>query len=377
MKISYLHIQNFRGIKNLELDFVDDFNQIHQMMLLAGPNGSGKTSIMDAIWFGLQPQIRYKNLRNFFRPEPKYVIRTGQDFARVTCTISISPIEHKLIRQMQEHLIRLGELGAYPFPEAHEVTLEWTYPAQPSYRPVGDIGYKIKQNGWALLKGKSYLAKLKRLRAHSDYQEEEYQIGGVYFFEQERLLSPLADSNKKFEPGAEDEPYADEGAKLDPRPFSPIPLKEKLIRYWEEEVLYEYPPDRSYYSLIKNNYNHICQPHQMTTPYKTISSEVDLRFEKDGEKYGFDGLSSGERSVLNLLTSYFSLRMSNSILLIDEIEQHLHPTWQRMALLNFLRLKDDNQFLISTHSPYIRQIAPEEAVCDLGSLGEKLIEAVQ
>jgi energy-coupling factor transporter ATP-binding protein EcfA2 len=54
MKFKRLTLQNFRGIRNLDLGFHD------RLTVLIGSNGSGKTSILDAIAIGLsQWQARY------------------------------------------------------------------------------------------------------------------------------------------------------------------------------------------------------------------------------------------------------------------------------------------------------------------------------
>ena len=49
MKLHSLEIENFRAIKHLELDFTDELSKPRLMTLIVGPNGSGKTSIFDAI----------------------------------------------------------------------------------------------------------------------------------------------------------------------------------------------------------------------------------------------------------------------------------------------------------------------------------------
>jgi predicted ATP-binding protein involved in virulence len=111
----------------------------------------------------------------------------------------------------------------------------------------------------------------------------------------------------------------------------------------------------------------------------TSYSEYEIGFEDaDGTKYTFDGLSSGERSVLNFLAQYFARQMQNSIVLIDEIETHLHPTWQRRLLSNLLRLNTDeghnNQFIITTHSPTIMMGLQPEQIIELDKLDEPSLE---
>ena len=48
MKIEKVHIKNIKGIKDLELSFRKD-DKILDLIVLAGINGSGKTTILEAI----------------------------------------------------------------------------------------------------------------------------------------------------------------------------------------------------------------------------------------------------------------------------------------------------------------------------------------
>jgi energy-coupling factor transporter ATP-binding protein EcfA2 len=49
MKLHSLKIQNFRAIENSQFDFTDNLSKPKKVNLIIGPNGSGKTSILDAI----------------------------------------------------------------------------------------------------------------------------------------------------------------------------------------------------------------------------------------------------------------------------------------------------------------------------------------
>ncbi|MDE2731963.1 MAG: AAA family ATPase [Bacteroidota bacterium] len=71
-----------------------------------------------------------------------------------------------------------------------------------------------------------------------------------------------------------------------------------------------------------------------------------------------DGYHSMVTWVLDLLSWWFlnasdGLTSVNGIVLIDEIEQHLHPRWQRNIVRLLTRSFKDVQFVISTHSPLV------------------------
>jgi len=55
-----------------------------------------------------------------------------------------------------------------------------------------------------------------------------------------------------------------------------------------------------------------------------------------------------------------------SIVLIDEIEQHLHPSWQQKVLLNLMEIFPFTQFIVTTHSPQVLSSIPAKNIRILG-----------
>ena len=82
------------------------------------------------------------------------------------------------------------------------------------------------------------------------------------------------------------------------------------------------------------------------------------------EKLSLDQLSGGYRIVLALAAD-IAARMvtgnphrdnpleSEAIVLIDEVELHLHPSWQQRVLIDLARTFPNTQFIVSTHSPQV------------------------
>jgi predicted ATPase len=82
--------------------------------------------------------------------------------------------------------------------------------------------------------------------------------------------------------------------------------------------------------------------------------------DRDGRKCDISEISSGEQAIFPVIYEFVRLDIAKSIVLIDELELHLHPTGQQ-ALLGMLRkIGSDCQFLISTHSPYLEEIIPDD-----------------
>lgn len=78
----------------------------------------------------------------------------------------------------------------------------------------------------------------------------------------------------------------------------------------------------------------------------------------------FRRLGAGHKATLSMLTSLYSELIDGSLVVIDEPENHLHPTLLS-AFLHVLRamLVDKNSFaVISTHSPVVIQEVPAKCV---------------
>ncbi len=92
---------------------------------------------------------------------------------------------------------------------------------------------------------------------------------------------------------------------------------------------------------------------------------------KNGIK--FSELSSGEQNILKLIFSIENIihlqkeSTKSFYILLDEIENTLHPNWQKKVILwlvNFLKIYKDLQFhiIITSHSPFIISDLPKENV---------------
>src|SRR5438445_942475 len=127
MKLAKVQIENFRHVgtheKPFELDFTDALGRVRDFSLLAGPNTSGKTTILDAIAAALGPSLGMPALRPDFKLSPPTVVRRGALHAKVTCWLHFSPEEIAATRD----IFRLAELPQ-KVPDAPEVKLSWTYP---------------------------------------------------------------------------------------------------------------------------------------------------------------------------------------------------------------------------------------------------------
>jgi len=89
-----------------------------------------------------------------------------------------------------------------------------------------------------------------------------------------------------------------------------------------------------------------------------------MEVEKRGERITVNQLSDGEKCLMAMIGD-LARRMAianplrknplegEGVILIDEIDLHLHPTWQRMVIPKLAKVFTNCQFLISTHSPHV------------------------
>jgi len=92
-------------------------------------------------------------------------------------------------------------------------------------------------------------------------------------------------------------------------------------------------------------------------------SPLDMVVLKNGQELSFESLSDGEKCFLAMVGDIARrLAIANpkinpldgtGLILIDEIELHLHPEWQRRVIPSLVKTFPNCQFIFTTHSPQI------------------------
>uniref|UniRef100_UPI004047E918 AAA family ATPase n=1 Tax=Aliarcobacter sp. TaxID=2321116 RepID=UPI004047E918 len=80
--------------------------------------------------------------------------------------------------------------------------------------------------------------------------------------------------------------------------------------------------------------------------------------------FGIERLSTGEKTLLSKVLNLYFKDIKNQIILIDEPELSLHPSWQNKVLSIYERFaKEYNcQIILATHSPHIIRSAKNEYI---------------
>lgn len=320
MQLRQLRLKNFRGFRDVQIDF--DQN----LTVLVGENGAGKTSVLDALAIMLTHYAaRLLGSASRARRLAPGDLRVGGAEARVQLTgrdQSDTDVRWTLLKQgARERLLK---------PLSSELT------------DLNDFIRKVAE----------------RHAEENDYFRAE---GPIVYYDQRRSLIDIP-QRKRGSISHEPKAAFEEGLR-----FGGIDLR-KLTYWFQERETDELRRQKS-----KRGYSDpqllavrkaITQATGFRKPYYRIESPRGLCVSKDGVELHVSQLSMGERvfmamagdlarrlAILN--RSSKNPLLGKAIVLIDEIELHLHPRWQRKIIPWLLETFPNCQLVVSTHSPQV------------------------
>ncbi|MCL1080051.1 ATP-binding protein [Parashewanella spongiae] len=103
---------------------------------------------------------------------------------------------------------------------------------------------------------------------------------------------------------------------------------------------------------------------------------LHMSIDKNGETLDVAQLSQGEKSLMALVgdiarrlavmnPNFDNPLKGDGIILIDEVDMHLHPEWQQLVLQNLEKTFPNIQFVVSTHSPQVLTTVKKEQIVKL------------
>ncbi len=148
-----------------------------------------------------------------------------------------------------------------------------------------------------------------------------------------------------------------------------LDIEERLIA-WEKDDGQE-----SYFNSAKEILENLLKPQIKEIIIDRKGTETTVKYIefKGDNKREFKELASGYRSVISMIGDII-IRLSKhqpeikdfkelaGIVIIDEIDLHLHPKWQKTMIEKLTILFPKIQFIVSTHSPIPILGAPENTV---------------
>lgn len=315
MKIEYICIENFRGIRRFEVDRLSALN------VIAGANGAGKTSVLTAVKILLSWLIaRLRNPRGRGLAVSDSDITRGADF----CTLRLrldNGVEWQIykqrssVRRASSAETRLADMTQYANIVAEQVAAS---PETADLMLIDAYGVNRVVDETPMRVRKTH--KLSPLDALSVEMSNSVNFHDLFTWYRE-----MED--------IENERMRETGTLVTDRRLDAV---------------------RCTITDFMDGYG----------DFRVQRSPKAFVISKDGAKFNFNELSDGEKSYLALVMDISRKlamthpamddpRKGEGIILIDEIDLHLHPAWQRTVLEKMRKAFPNCQFLITTHSPLV------------------------
>jgi predicted ATP-binding protein involved in virulence len=140
--------------------------------------------------------------------------------------------------------------------------------------------------------------------------------------------------------------------------------------------------------LAKRSFDVAIQAIEKALPgikFKSITSEGDVIFEENGVDVSVNHLSDGYRGTMawigdlvrRLVDAFPHMEnplKAQGVVLVDELDIHLHPKWQRSIVDQTRDLFPELQFIVASHSPFVAQdMSPEDKIIVLKREGDRII----
>jgi hypothetical protein len=165
------------------------------------------------------------------------------------------------------------------------------------------------------------------------------------------------DKSNKGEPPGKLKPRTRRVMSLFEEDYSLRPLSSWLLEYRESPQL------RDRYVQVLNLMNRLLGKGHLTFKGEQ-DGDGEFLFEQKGLKVPFPALSDGYRAYLGWISDLLyhvchtcpsgkKLVENQGIVMVDEIDLHLHPKWQMTVLPTLAKALPKIQFIITSHSPLV------------------------
>lgn len=315
MRLRELSIENFRGIRKFE--FVEDFEFDNSVNVFFGINGVGKSSVLNSINIGLSwiiAKIKGNNSRGKYIDERD--VLNGANYSNLAFKIEDS---RKRIYSFKVNK-NVNGYKNQNYAETKELTELNRFISSSSqllpvlaYYPVTRSVIKIPLSPNTKIKTSPINVYDNSLSGNANFTS---------FFEWYRNQEDLENEKKR-----------DNG------------------NYYEDNQL----------RVVKEAIEKVVSGF---TNLRVRRESQSMVIEKDGYEINVEQLSDGEKCLIALIGD-LSRRLAivnnhsskplegEGIILIDEIDLHLHPEWQRKIIPLLKETFPNCQFFISTHSPLV------------------------
>lgn len=368
MKVQSLQLKYFKQFQELNLDFTDDETGLAQdLILLIGMNGAGKTSILQAIAAALGKATgRLRSPSDLKWPGFNYELLASnwnRFESDVTIQVQFSASELKAIGEFHQKLQQMGQDLPVAPGESHVVKLRWL-----GDRVQADNAPELFQ-----FQGRRYAKQLLRSEGFQVFD----RVGTVLWYTEQRTATSLTTEDPDKEVEITEDTLRDRLSKW-----------RQFHQYVETGKIQQLRPgQKDVYAEIERTYKQLFPRHSFEGPMPReniddIMSEPWFYLYDGKNPYEISEMSGGERAIFPMLVDFVNWNIHNSVILIDELELHLHPPMQQALLMSLPKLGKNNQFIITTHSDYVESLVPDAHIIRVEDrreergeeIGEKIVE---
>lgn len=350
MKVQSVELKYFKQFQNPPaFDFTDpETGLARDLIVLVGMNGSGKTSLLSAIaatlgtatgrlqqfsdleWAGFNAELVGNN---WGRCEPE-----------INLKVEFSTQEIQAVSEFYQELQENGHDLPVPPAQEHLVALRWNWRDR---RVQAGSAAELFQ-----FKGREYAKQVQRWKGFSVFE----RVGTILWYTEQRTATSLTAEYPERRQEITVDMLRDRLSKW--RQFHQD-IESRKIRQLR-------PGQKDLYAEIERAYQTVFPGRNFEGPVPReniddILSEPWFYLYDGKNQYEISEMSGGERAIFPILMDFANWNIHNSVILIDEIELHLHPPMQQAFLRALPKLGNNNQFIITTHSDYIEQLVPDEA----------------
>ncbi len=353
MKIARIKLEDFKRFKSLDIEVRNRLTQdVADQFLILGDNGTGKTTVLQAIALCLSiacGRTRAIDDFNWLGWVPGRYEQWGEP--RIELEIHFSEEEIQATKEAAQRWFRGAKLN-----RPAETFVE------PGKSPVvhlklhGSNCFAPRREEFFQFRGRWYAIQL--LRTDPKARDLFEHLPGVFWFDQFRnLASP---------PGQTEPGDTENGAHIS-YSVGVARLREHLNR-WQLNRLAGATGGRDFLTDLENSYKRIFPGRSFRGPepmYKGgVPTPTDYYFLlADGYRtYDIEEMSAGEQAVFPLLYEFVRQQIRNSVVLIDEIDLNLHPPLAQSLLNALPTMGPKCQFFLTTHSESISSIVSSEEI---------------
>lgn len=321
--IEQMIVKSFRHIRDVSFGPFRKPTELSELIVLAGPNGGGKSSILELLSYGLASRYSWQYYQSRKITEHSFAIKVG------------------LTESEMESLERESK-NEEALDHAHKNRGYWTSLNMPDFLDGKTSVLNERVHGLVSKRFQNFSRKLGFfLRSDRAYTGRNYDQRNLFQYKR-RVL---------------------------PQHFNSISYAQTTVQFHD---MYDFLIEQSYhyiyglgqYTKSLDSGKPIPKPEDPLSDYNDLlaqlfpgysfieaqSDNLSLRVRiPTGDIIPFQDLSSGEKEVFFILSFFIRHNVTDSVIVIDEPDLHLHPELARKLLRIMRRIRPGNQIWCATH----------------------------